>query len=109
MRLLVCGGRYFDDRERVFREMDRLSPSLVIHGGASGADRLAGLWAESRGIPLCVFPANWKRFGNMAGPKRNAWMLEHGLPNRVLAFPGGRGTENMVSQAEGAGIGVTRG
>jgi hypothetical protein len=33
-------------------------------------------------------------------------MLDEGKPDLVLAFPGGRGTRNMVGQAKRAGVPV---
>lgn len=38
-----------------------------------------------------------------AGPIRNSFMLALG-PDLVLAFPGGRGTADMVRQASEAGV-----
>ena len=113
MRLLVCGGRDFDDWRWVMRSMDDLDSNegidLVIHGGARGADTLAGRWADRRRVPCMVFPAAWKGgLGRSAGPIRNGWMIDFGKPDLVLAFPGGRGTANMIKQAKAAGIDVIR-
>lgn len=48
MRVLVCGGRDFDDYELVCRTLDRIDAmrsvvgiTCIIHGGARGADALA--------------------------------------------------------------------
>jgi hypothetical protein len=79
---------------------------LIIHGGASGADRLAGHWAVDVKIPCMVFPAPWDSCGRLAGPLRNQWMLDFGKPDIVIAFPGGRGTANMVSLARQRNIEV---
>lgn len=110
MRLLVCGGRSYSDREKLFWVLDALHAAtpvtLVIHGGANGADALAGAWAKERGIPVQVFDADWSSHGRAAGPIRNKAMLVEGKPNMVAAFPGGAGTKNMVSQARAAGLGV---
>lgn len=105
-RALVCGGRTYGDRARVWAVLDTLRPSCVIHGDARGADRLADEWAKTCGIPAYVFPADWERHGRMAGPIRNARMLRDGKPTVVIAFPGGRGTANMISQARLAGVKV---
>ena len=43
-----------------------------------------------------------------AGHIRNQVMLDKGKPDVVVAFPGGRGTADMVRRAEGAGIEVRR-
>jgi hypothetical protein len=110
LRLLVCGGRKFDDRELAFDELDKVlrssGVSLVIHGGASGADALAGEWAASRGIPVLVFKPDWRRFGRGAGPRRNAEMISAGRPGLAVAFAGGSGTRDMVGRLRAAGVPV---
>lgn len=111
MRILVCGGRLFDDWRRVSVALDDilapLNGAILLQGGAPGADRLAVKWAETRNVPVITFPANWRR-GKRAGPERNAFMLAEGKPDMVVAFPGGPGTENMVTQAIAAGVKVER-
>jgi hypothetical protein len=108
VRLLVCGGRDFADRSLLFRHLDALHAerpvTVVIDGGARGADELAGQWAEARGIEHLRFPADWERHGRSAGPRRNHRMLVEGMPHLVVAFPGGRGTANMLKQAAQAGV-----
>ena len=106
MRVLVCGGRTFDNWEAVHRELHGIGPSVIITGGAPGADRLAEKWANHNGIPLVVYPALWSR-GRKAGPERNAFMLHDSQPDIVVAFPGGRGTADMVARARKAGLFVT--
>lgn len=115
MRVLVCGGRTYNDQERAFKELDAIRSririlrddiELVIEGGASGADRLARYWALARGIPCMTIHACWDAYGKKAGHKRNEWMLRFGAPNLVLAFPGGAGTNNMKIQARAAEIRV---
>lgn len=110
MKLLVCGGRDFYDEAELRRAMNAAvageSDVLVIHGGARGADSLAGRIAKARGVPVRVFPADWDRHGRGAGPKRNQQMLDEGKPDLVLAAPGGVGTADMIRRAKAAGIRV---
>jgi len=106
-RVLVCGGRDFRHRHVVFAEMDQHSADwgpfkVLIQGGASGADWLARVWAEERGLEIVTFPADWKKHGPAAGPIRNQQMIEEGRPDIVIAFPGGRGTHDMMSRASKA-------
>jgi hypothetical protein len=107
MRVLICGGRDYADMKAVGRAMRTVQEhfgevSCVIEGGARGADFLGKLWAQREGIPVLEIPANWNRYGKRAGHVRNGWMIEHGKPDLVVAFPGGRGTENMLAQAAAA-------
>lgn len=111
MRVLVCGGRRFNDRQYVFETLDRINTDrrhidTIIQGGASGADRLAADWADERSIPCEQFAANWAQHGRSAGPRRNLKMLQEGRPDLVVAFHGGAGTANMVDSARAAGVRV---
>lgn len=110
MRVLVCGGRDFSDKTTVWGWMQalhlKLGVSVVIHGDASGADRLAASWARQEGVPVIAYPAAWQTHGRAAGPIRNQQMLDFGKPDLVIAFPGGRGTADMVGRARKAGIKV---
>ena len=109
MKVLVCGGRDFTNVAFVWREMDRLHDatpiSEIMTGGATGADTIANDWAKTKPIIRYVCKADWEKYGKSAGPKRNARMLEW-EPDLVVAFPGGRGTANMVRRATAAGIRV---
>ena len=82
---------------------------LVI-GEAPGADTMALRWAKDSGIPVERYPAQWDKYGKSAGPIRNKQMLDEGKPDLVIAFhaniSASRGTKNMISQAQAAGIQV---
>lgn len=111
MRVLVCGGRTYADRKHVYDVLDDTHRPFdpiecVIHGGASGADKLAADWAHARGVRVEEYRANWNAYGPAAGPMRNGTMLEKGKPDVVIAFPGGSGTHDMVSRAQRAGVAV---
>jgi len=109
MRVLITGGRGFSDRDFLNNVLERLHAqhgfTVLIHGGASGADRLSGEWAASKGIQVVAHPANWKKHGRAAGPIRNSQMLDE-KPELVIAFPGGKGTADMVRKAKQAGLEV---
>jgi hypothetical protein len=110
MRILVCGGRDFYNRERVYKALSALHAkkpiTVLIHGDAAGADRLGRDWAKIVGVEILAFPANWELYGKRAGSVRNRKMLREGLPDLVVAFPGGRGTADMVLAAREAGVRV---
>lgn len=108
MRVLVCGDRAWTAREMIREVLEQARPTLVIHGGARGADTLAGEVAEEMDLPVKVFPADWKRYGKAAGVLRNQQMLDEGQPDLVLAFHTdltcSKGTLDMVRRAKAAGI-----
>lgn len=110
LRVLVCGGRDYQDREAVYRELDKLhlfhGIEAVITGGASGADKIADDWARAYRVANIRFLAEWNRYGPAAGPIRNRRMLEEAYPDLVIAFPGGHGTSDMMTQARKRGLRV---
>lgn len=110
MRLLVCGGRDFDNDERVWTVLNSYDAdhkfTALIEGGASGADSAARRWARLGRLPVQTFKANWKKYGRAAGPIRNERMVLEGKPDIVIAFPGGKGTRNMIDTARLHGIAV---
>ncbi|MEQ8694464.1 MAG: DUF2493 domain-containing protein [Gammaproteobacteria bacterium] len=112
MRVLVCGGSSYQDQAAVFRELDRLHNdqplSLVINGGARGADYLASQWAKQREVPLRVFRADWQQFGEQAVFALNEQMIAQTRPEVILAFPGGDVTADMCRRAELSSIRVVR-
>lgn len=110
-RILICGGRNFKDYALFTSSMLYIKQFfekdfVVIQGMAQGADRMAMMWAFNQGIPLINMPANWTYYSHGAGPVRNGWMLRFGLPDLVIAFPGGEGTADMVKQAREWGCDV---
>jgi hypothetical protein len=113
VRVLVCGSRDFNDYRHLSTMLDyhhkQHNFTVVIEGGARGADTMAREWAESRGIPVEEYPADWEKYGRAAGPIRNKQMLTEGEPAMVIAFPKtvlieSKGTKNMVMQAQKAGL-----
>jgi hypothetical protein len=110
MRVLVCGGRNYTHLGRLYWCLDSLHHergfTLLIAGGARGADTLAAEWAAARNVPFKIYMAEWKRLGRKAGPIRNERMLNEGKPELVVAFPGGRGTAHMTRIAREAGVEV---
>lgn len=108
---LVCGGRRFADQDMFDGAMSDLvrirgMPRVVIHGGAKGADMMGAIWAVKHAITCVAFSPDWNKHGKAAGPIRNQEMIDDGKPKMVIAFPGGRGTSDMVDRARKSGIDV---
>lgn len=104
MRLLVCGDRHWNNYQIVRHHIARLSPSVIIQGGATGADSCAKQAATELNIPCESYPAKWSLYGRAAGPLRNQQMIDEGNPTYVLAFHSdiakSKGTRNMIARAE---------
>lgn len=127
MIVAITGSREDSDalKRCVFRTLDAVhaeTPITLVLSGAcvnkktgemSGADRYAIEWALANEIDFNGRPARWVKDGHpMAGPIRNRRVLDElaqqgnfrGERKRVVAAPGGRGTANMVMQAQARGF-----
>lgn len=118
-RLLVTGSRDWDDEDTIrralmgigalvhkFQQRDRV---VVVHGGARGADRIAGRIAAELGMEVETHPADWERHGKRAGFVRNAEMVDSDIDSCVAFIKNGsRGATMCVELAEKKGIHVTR-
>ena len=104
MKILVTGGRDFSNYAKLSEVLDEVDGqaaiTCVVHGGARGADYLAGHWARKWEREEREHPADWEQHGRSAGHIRNSKMLNAEKPDMVIAFPGGRGTANMVKLAK---------
>lgn len=106
MKLIIAGGRDFDNRDLLYNTLDLLSQlefkpiTQVITGGAKGADELGKQWAKDRGHDHLEINADWHTLGKAAGPIRNTKMAEIG--EALVAFWNGEssGTGNMISTAK---------
>ncbi len=104
---IVTGGRDYTDRAKVAEALREHGPfDQLWHGGARGADTLAADCAHALGLQTVCFSANWDKFGNGAGMRRNAQMMAAGAElkaagGRVVewAVRGGVGAEHAKSQA----------
>ena len=59
MRLLVTGARAWKDKQLLRDALDLVHVhttwvTSIVHGGAKGADSMAGAWARSRDVPEWV-------------------------------------------------------
>lgn len=103
MKILVTGGRDFKDEKYIYSVLDEYKGkiTLLITGDATGVDAIAVKWAIKNNIKNVVYFADWISFGKSAGPIRNFQMLNLNPDIEViLAFPGGKGTKNMIKQGK---------
>jgi len=109
MKVLVTGSRHWDNMTKIanafnYIEQHYESVTLIIQGGAKGADEQAYL-LEGRWIGSVTFPAHWRKNGRYnpgAGPQRNRLMLDTSKPDLVAAFPlpSSKGTIDMMNYAK---------
>jgi|SRR5579872_879750 len=114
MRLLVTGDRKWDDALTIKYELQEFTDKhgygmnhTLVHGDARGADTYAEVVAQFLGFTIERHPAEWKKYGSAAGPKRNKEMLDSGV-DYWIAFhndlESSKGTKNMVKLLQKAGI-----
>jgi hypothetical protein len=113
-RVLFCGSRNWSAPEPIRIKLEGIlekHPNVeLVHGAGRGADMIAGAVAESLGVPVHAFPADWDGEGLGAGPLRNQRMLDFGV-DAIYAFKEGfirtmdrGGTEDMVRRGLEAGV-----
>ena len=114
--LLIAGSRNYTDRDTFNRVTEEYIDSedaftVIVAGGAAGADELAKDYALEHGLQYIEFPADWEKYGRAAGPKRNDDMVKFikEKNGRALYFWDGesKGTKQCIESARKNGIDVT--
>lgn len=110
MKVIIAGGRDFNNYELLKEKCNKIlinkSDIEIVSGGADGADRLGESYAKDMGYPIKYFPADWKKYGNAAGPIRNKQMAEYADSLIVFWDWQSKGTKNMIKNAQDIGLQV---
>ena len=104
MKLIIAGSRCFAPRAEDIASFIRLhrlnSIKEVIWGGAPGVDKGGARWAVAQKIELTEFPADWGKYGKVAGPIRNREMAQYADMLLLIWDGKSRGSANMKSEME---------
>ena len=107
MKLIVAGGRNYKldlyEYDMLERFCEKHEIKEIVSGGAEGVDKCAiklGLRCDLI-RKITVIKANWKELGKIAGYMRNKKMAQYA--DMLFAFPGGKGTNNMIKTMKGLG------
>lgn len=106
--VIIAGTRTFLDYDLLCSKCDRffsrIKPTAIICGEACGADKLGKRYAEEHDIPVMSFPADWDKYGKVAGYIRNKQMAAHA--DALIVFWDGKskGTRNMITIAKENGL-----
>ena len=99
MRLAIIGSRSFDDYQLIINELQSYKDkiTLVVSGGARGADTLSEKWANENNIETLIFLADWEKHGKRAGFIRNEDIIKN--CDCCIAFWDGKspGTKHSLS------------
>lgn len=99
MRTAVIGSRGFENYNLLKKELEKFEISLIISGGAKGADTLAEKYAKEKGIETIVFNPEYELYGKKATFVRNDKIINE--CERLIAFwdNKSKGTESTYKKA----------
>jgi hypothetical protein len=110
-RVIIAGSRKFSDYDLLERTMDKALSTVqdditVVCGKAKGSDTLGEQYAKEHGYEVQYFPADWNRYGKVAGYIRNTTMAKNA--DALVAFWDGEspGTKHMIETAQSLGLRV---
>lgn len=102
MKVCIFGSRHmpWESRDLIPQALAASNFNMTeeVCGMANGADIFGGKYARSIGIPVKMFPADWKTYGKGAGPIRNAEMADYCDCGIGFLWDNSRGTANMINQ-----------
>ena len=105
-RVVIAGGRDYKNFDEAKRYIDaclskirKKNNIIIVSGGARGADTIGERYAKENGFKVEKYPADWKRYGRSAGPRRNKQMAE--VSDYVICFwdEKSKGTKTMIDYA----------
>ena len=99
MKVAVIGSRSFNDYELLRQTLSKLEITLVVSGGAKGADSLGEKYANANNIPTKIFLPDWDKYGKSAGMLRNSDIINEA--EIVVAFWDGesKGCKDAIAKA----------
>lgn len=106
MKLAVIGSRGFRDFKLMDDRLKEFNPSIVISGGAVGADKMSCIWARRNGVETQEFLPDHKKYRH-AYHHRNRLIAE--ACDELVAFWDGKssGTRYTIDYAKRIGKTVT--
>jgi len=128
MKTIIAGGRNIRNVASIFKAIEdaKLDITEVVSGTAGGVDKIGEMWANSKGIPVKRFPADWENltypdaiirtredgssYDAKAGARRNGEMAKYvGKEGALIAIFDGesKGTLDMIEQAQEQGVKVS--
>ena len=104
MKTIIAGSRDNIEYQDVLSAMEECPWSSeiteVVSGKACGVDTMGEQWAKENNIPIKEFPANWKKFGKSAGPRRNEEMGDYADALVAVWDGGSKGTKHMIDYSK---------
>ncbi len=114
MKVIICGGRDFNDFDMLNKTCDAVLKNVpkfnltIVCGKAHGADNLGDQYARINGYNVEYFTPDWDTNGKAAGVMRNQQMADFCTADvdGCIAFWDGqsKGTEDMIRRAALKGL-----
>lgn len=109
LKVAIIGSRDFVDYDFLKKNVDEIinrigqSITLVVSGGAKGADSLAERYADEKKIEKKIIEADWEKYGKKAGILRNTSIINNS--DIVIAFwdYNSHGTKDSINKAKQKG------
>ena len=102
MKLLITGSRNYHDYKALCSTIDELiitlqlqeemdnAPTEILHGGAKGADELAGIYAKLHGIPCTVILPDYAKHHPKKAPLERNTKLVAAAQYTIALYGAGR-------------------
>lgn len=105
MNIAVVGYRKFMDYDKLSKELNEMitSSDVIISGGALGTDKLAVLYAYSRGIPFVEYKPDYKKYGRVAPLVRNSEIEAHSDMCIAFVSSSSKGTLDTIRKFRSKG------
>ena len=109
-RVVIAGCRNYNNYEEAKAYIDlclsnirQENEIIILSGCADGADAIGERYAKENGFRVEKYPADWKKYGKSAGPRRNKQMAE--ACDYVICFWDEKtnGTKSMIESAINCG------
>lgn len=100
MKIAIVGSRGWKDREIIKKYISTLpKDTVIVSGGAKGADLIAESCAKELGLETKIFLPEWSEHGSRAGIFRNSLIVSYS--DKVVAFWDGqsKGTKDTIDKA----------
>jgi len=103
MKLAIVGYRKYTNWADFCTKLNGLfkrigDPEMIITGDAKGADEMARSYAENANIELKVFYADWNKYGRVAGPKRNVFVVQECDKAVVFVSKFSKGSYDVINK-----------
>lgn len=100
MKVAAIGSREFSDYDQLKGILKPLTITMIISGGAKGADCLVQKYAKQNGVPIEIYLPDYKGHKQGAPIRRNEKIVK--AADLVIAFWNGKskGTAHVISYAQ---------